>query len=271
MKIYQVDAFTSQAYKGNPAGVCVLPSSKPLDDTLLQNISAELHVSETAFLSKQNGSYHLRWFTPLAEIDFCGHATLSSAHILWETGLEKKQDTIEFDTLSGKLFARYKNGKIELNFPSFTGQPALVQKRITTALGITPIFSGVNGSRYLFEVENRQVLETMQPDFSKLKKFGDKQFIITCKSEDKEHDFYSRFFVPFIGIDEDPVTGSAHSFLAPYWSRKLGNKLLKAYQASQRGGILECELTDKDRVLIRGQAVIVFEIEMREEHIPRWH
>jgi PhzF family phenazine biosynthesis protein len=253
-----VDAFTNQVFKGNPAGVCILPPDKMTDNELMQNIAMEMNLSETAFLCKQGAEYQLRWFTPETEVSFCGHATLSSAHILWETGVESKQDTIQFNTLTGKLFARYKQGKVELDFPSFAVEKIPPHKEINKALGITPLFSGIANSRYLLEVNNLQTLQSLQPDFAKLKILG-RAFCVTCGSDKPEYDFYSRYFAPAVGINEDPVTGSAHASLTPYWSKKLGKNILKAFQASKRGGILECEMAENGRVLIRGDARTVFE------------
>jgi PhzF family phenazine biosynthesis protein len=221
MIIYQVDAFTSQIFKGNPAGVCILPPEKMNDNGLLQNIASEMNVSETAFLSKQGTEYRLRWLTPETEVHFCGHATLSSAHILWETGIEKRQDMIQFNTLAGKLFARYKQDKVELDFPSFEVVEIPVNMDINSALGIKPIFIGTSGNRYIIEVENYQTLKSIQPDFAKLKALG-RAFAVTCISDNPDYDFYSRFFATAVGINEDPVTGSSHTSLAPYWSKKLG-------------------------------------------------
>jgi PhzF family phenazine biosynthesis protein len=235
------------------------------DDMLLQNIAAEVNASETAFLSGQNGEYRLRWFTPETEVKLCGHATLSAAHILWETGIVEKAKKITFNTLSGQLFARHVKGKVELDFPAFEVEEIPWQDNISKALGIKPVFSGYCNNNYLIEVKDLEVLKNINPDFEKLKTIGLSDFIITtCKSFNSEYDFYSRFFAPSFGINEDPVTGSSHSYLTPYWSKKLGKNLLKAYQASKRGGILECELLENGRVLIRGKAVKVFEIEMKE-------
>ena len=264
MKIYQVDAFTSQIFKGNPAGVCILPPEKMKDDRLLQNIAMEMNLSETAFLSKQGSEYKLRWFTPETEVSFCGHATLSAAHILWETCAEQKQTTIQFDTLTGKLFARSKQDKVELDFPAFETHKSPAQKNIDMALGIDPLFIGTTRTIYLIEVDNLQTLKSIQPNFTKLKELG-RAFCVTSKSDNQEYDFYSRYFAPAVGVNEDPVTGSAHASLAPYWSKKLGKTILKAYQASKRGGTLECELAPDNRVFIRGEARTVFEIEMREK------
>jgi PhzF family phenazine biosynthesis protein len=263
MKIFQVDAFTNQVFKGNPAGVCILPPDKMTDNALMQNIAMEMNLSETAFLCKQGAEYQLRWFTPETEVQFCGHATLSSAHILWETGVENKQDAIQFNTLTGKLFARYKQGKVELDFPAFDTQKAPVQKNVNMALGIVPIFTGTTRTIYLIEVEDLETLKSINPNFSKLKELR-RGFCVTCRSDKPEYDFYSRYFAPAVGVNEDPVTGSAHASLAPYWSKKLGKNIMRAFQASKRGGFLECEMAKNDRVLIRGDAKTVFEIEMRD-------
>jgi PhzF family phenazine biosynthesis protein len=262
MQLYQVDAFTNQIFKGNPAGVCILPPEKMHDYEFLQNIAAEMNLSETAFLSKQNQAYQLRWFTPETEVEFCGHATLSAAHILWETGVENDQEKIQFNTLSGKLFARYVGGKVELDFPIFPVEEIPSQENINIALGINPIFTGITRKRYLLEIQNYSMLKSLRPDFGKLKEIGYTAFIITCKSDDTDYDFYSRFFAPAVGINEDPVTGSSHSSLAPYWSKKLHKTKLLSFQASKRGGILECELSSDERVLIRGSARTVFQIKM---------
>jgi PhzF family phenazine biosynthesis protein len=265
MRIYQVDAFTDQIFKGNPAGVCILPPGKIENSSLLQNIAKEMNLSETAFLSRQDDEYRLRWFMPKTEVRLCGHATLSSAHILWETGQEKEQSEIRFNTLSGKLMASKHQGKIELDFPAFGVEKIHNQPYITGAFGVSPIFTGLTNNRYLIELSDYGTLKEMKPDFGKLKEAGKAAFIVTCKSEFPEYDFYSRFFAPAVGIDENPVTGSSHTSLAPYWSQKLGKRTLKCYQASERGGVLECEVTPNGRVLIRGKAVTVFESDAKIE------
>lgn len=235
MKIFQVDAFTNQIFKGNPAGVCILSPDKMKDSSLLQNIAAEMNLSETAFLCKYGKEYNLRWFTPSTEVELCGHVTLSAAHILWELGLEKKSEAIQFNTLSGKLFAWYKQDKVELDFPILEVEEIPDNKIINAALGISPVFTGVVKNRYLIEVKSFSVLKAMHPDFVKLREIDRAAFAITCKSDDPKYDFYSRFFASALGVDEDPVTGSSHSSLVPYWSRKLGKCKLTSYQASKRG------------------------------------
>lgn len=262
MNLFQVDAFADKIFKGNPAGVCILPQGADIDDIFLQNLAMEMNVSETAFIIKSDGEYNLRWFTPETEVDFCGHATLSAAHILWETGLEKTDHTIIFNTKSGKLFANKRKKKIELNFPSFEVTEVPENKKINESLGIKPLFTGTDNRRYLLEIGNYKELKDIQPDYNSLKEIGKTSFMVTCKSHDNKYDFYSRYFAPSVGINEDPVTGSAHSYLAPYWVKKTGRKVLHAYQASARGGEVECELTDDMRVLIRGNARTVFEIKI---------
>jgi PhzF family phenazine biosynthesis protein len=264
MMLFQVDAFTDRIFKGNPAGVCIVPAARLTDSLFLQNVAAEMNLSETAFLLKQGSEYQMRWFSPETEVEFCGHATLSAAHILWETGLEKKEDKIQFNTLSGKLYARYKQDRVELDFPIFDVKEVPDQKNIDEALGLEPVFTGITRNKYLIEVENFDILKNLQPDFEKLKAIGRTDFMVTCKSDNQPYDFYSRYFCPALGINEDPVTGSSHSSLAPYWAKKLGKTRMLAYQASKRGGILECELSDNGRVFIRGQARTVFEINMKE-------
>jgi PhzF family phenazine biosynthesis protein len=261
MKLYQVDAFTAEIFQGNPAGVCILPAAKMRDELWLQNIAAEMNLSETAFLHKRGREYQLRWFTPTREVSLCGHATLSAAHILWETGRESPASTLLFNTLSGQLPVRRRGDWIELDFPRHEVKAIEDLPGLNAALGIEPLLSSSDGKAYLLEVKNLAVLKAIQPDFGRLKAFGNTTFTLTCRSDDPHYDFCSRFFAPALGIDEDPVTGSAHTRLAPYWARKLGKKKLRAFQASLRGGNLECELSGKDRVLIRGRAVTVFKIE----------
>ena len=260
MKLYQVDAFTRIIYKGNPAGVCILDDNKIDDSELLQNIAMEMNLSETAFLKKDNSEYRLRWFTPETEVTFCGHATLSAAHILYEQNYEKHDKEIVFNTLAGILKANKKGESIELNFPQIITDRVDDNEMINHALNIKPLYTGSDGKRYLVEIEDVEQLKSINPDYLMLKNIGKTAFMVTCKSNDNNYDFYSRFFAPSVGITEDPVTGSAHSYLAPYWGKKLNKKLLKGFQSSKRSGIIECELIQNERVLLRGNAVTVFEI-----------
>jgi len=259
MELFQVDAFTKQLFKGNPAGVCILHENVKNNDELMQNIAMEMNVSETAFVTKKNDEYDLRWFTPETEVEFCGHATLSSAHILWETGLVQNDETIVFNTKSGKLLATKTDDRIELDFPAIEVTEISSKEMINNGLGVKPLFTGTDGKRYLLEINDYDELIKMKPNFEKLKEIGKTAFMITCESQDDKYDFYSRFFAPSIGINEDPVTGSAHSYLVPYWARKLNKSILYAFQASKRGGEIECEL-NKERVLLRGNAKTVFKI-----------
>ncbi len=263
MKLYQVDAFTKEMFKGNPAGVCILNDNRIEDDDFLQQIAMEMNLSETAFLKKKNNEYALRWFTPETEVTFCGHATLSAAHILYENGYEKPGSVTAFNTLAGRLLSKKKNDCIELDFPLIKTGRIDDNGTINRALGINPLYTGSDGKRYLIEVDNIVTLKNIDPDFMLLKSVGRTAFTVTCRSNDSEYDFYCRFFAPAIGINEDPVTGSAHSYLAPYWAEKLNKKVLKGFQMSKRTGTIECELTGNDRVLLRGNAVTVFEIEMK--------
>ncbi len=263
MKLYQVDAFTKEFFRGNPAGVCILPGNVMPHDRLLQNIAMEMNLSETAFFVKENGEYTLRWFTPEAEIDFCGHATLATAHILWETGREGTEKELLFNTKTGRLSAKKVGDRIELNFPAIEVREVPSDEAINRALGIIPLFTGTDGKRHLIEISGYDELARITPDFNALRSCGKTLFMVTCGSEKPEYDFYSRFFAPMVGINEDPVTGSAHSYLAPYWSKKLNKRVMRSYQASRRGGEMECEMTGDNRVLLRGNAVTVFEIEMK--------
>jgi len=259
MKIYQVDAFTDKPFTGNPAGVCVLPG--PKDDTWLQNVGREMNLSETAFLLKQADGYSLRWFTPAVEIKLCGHATLASAHILWETGLLAPQAPARFHTLSGLLTAELRTGAIELDFPATPDEPAEAPAGLAEILGAEP--RNFRRSRFddLVEVESEDVVRGLRPDFSRLKALPVRGIMVTSRASTPGFDFVSRFFGPAVGIDEDPVTGSAHCCLGPYWSKRLGKTDMVAYQASARGGVVGVTVRG-DRVRLRGKAVTVMVAEL---------
>jgi PhzF family phenazine biosynthesis protein len=263
LKLYQVDAFTGDLFSGNPAGVCVVDENIFGNDAFLQNTAAEMNLSETAFLLRRDEtSFDLRWFTPTMEVPICGHATLSSAHILFETGVVSDREQISFSTLSGILRAKRSGSLIELDFPAVTVTPSRDSRAAFSALGISPVFFGAEGEWALCEVETEEELRGISPDFSALRNCTPSDWIITCASPDPDYDFYSRMFAPAVGIDEDPVTGAAHCVLAPYWGRKTGKRVLRARQVSKRGGELECE-TAGDRVLLRGSARTVLDINMR--------
>lgn len=252
-----IDAFTDKPFSGNPAGVCV--TDAPLPDDLMQNIAAELNLSETAFLVPLSTEvWSLRWFTPAIEIELCGHATLASAHHLIESGRETGNNLIRFHTLSGELTARKVGDKIELDFPAVVTQPLEFETDVSTALGVKPIHTGRKGRFTLFEFDSEQTVRSLNPDLKTLVALGLNKFVVTARSDNPEFDIVSRFFAPGAGIDEDPVTGSAHCVLAPYWAPKLGKQVMQAYQASQRGGKLEIELKD-DRVLLRGHAKTIIQ------------
>ncbi len=257
MRTFIVDAFTDKPYSGNPAGVCILDTELP--DELLVKIAREINHSETAFILKQKNTYSLRWFTPKTEVNLCGHATLATAHVLYELGLHEVDKVIDFDTKSGILKARIFNEMIELDFPQLFVEKCESNEIIEKAFDIKPIYIGKNDKRYLIEIDNIEKLKQIKPDFQLLQKSDRGGFMITSKSHDK-FDFYSRFFAPGVGINEDPVTGSAHCYLAPYWSKKLNKTKMLAFQASERTGIIECELVDNNRVLLRGNAITMNEM-----------
>ncbi|HMD90992.1 MAG TPA: PhzF family phenazine biosynthesis protein [Anaerolineaceae bacterium] len=259
MPLYQVDAFTSQPFRGNPAGVCLL--SQAQTDDWMQAVAQEMNLSETAFLLPENGGYRLRWFTPAAEVDLCGHATLASAHILWETGMLAGSQPARFFTRSGYLGARQNGDWIELDFPAKLVEPCLPPPELPEILGVKPTYMGKNQFDYLVEVENAEIVRQIRPDFGRLKEIDVRGVIVTSRSDTPENDFISRFFAPRVGINEDPVTGSSHCCLGPYWGQKLGKREMKAYQASARGGVLSICL-EGDRVYLGGQAVTIFKAEL---------
>jgi len=254
MKIYQVDAFTEKPFKGNPAAVCVL--DKQVEDAWMQNVAMEMNLAETAFLVSDGEGYNLRWFTPTSEVDLCGHATLASAHILWERGYLSKEQEAKFYTKSGLPKAKINEGWIQLDFPATPEKKAEVPVELISALGVEPVYVGKSVFDYLIEVESEDVVKNLKPDFVKLMKVPMRGVIVTAKSN--EYDFVSRFFAPGIGIFEDPVTGSTHCCLGPYCMNKLKKNSFTAYQASVRGGILKVQIVG-DRVLISGKAVTVME------------
>ncbi len=259
--IYQVDAFTDEAFKGNPAAVCFL--SKPRDADWMQNLAAEMNLSETAFLHEDDGGTRLRWFTPSAEVDLCGHATLASAHVLWESGRLGAQDAARFQTRSGELTAQRKGQWIELNFPAQPPEEESDSKKeLEEALGTRIVHAGFNGTDFLAEVESADVVRKLQPDLKRVAALPARGCAATSRSDTGEFDFVSRFFAPGIGVNEDPVTGSAHCCLGPYWGGKLGKTEMTAYQASRRGGVVKVRL-ENDRVVLGGKAVVVFSGELK--------
>ncbi len=259
--IYQVDSFTSVPFKGNPAGVCLI--EEPMPDAWMADVAKEMNLSETAFPLPEGDGYRLRWFTPAVEVDLCGHATLATAHILWETGRLAPDQTARFQSRSGLLTAACTaDGWIEMNFPVKLVEQAPAPSGLIEALGVKPVFVGKNVFDYLVEVESEDEVRACEPDMAALKTIPARGVIVTSRgASGGEYDFISRFFAPQVGVPEDPVTGSAHSALTPYWAVKLGKKELFAYQASARGGELRLRLQG-DRAIIAGQAVTVIRGEL---------
>lgn len=258
VEIHTVDAFTSEPFAGNPAGVCVLEEER--SERWMQAVAAEMNLAETAFLWREGPGYRLRWFTPTVEVPLCGHATLASAHLLIETG-RAGSGPIRFATKSGELRAeRLDDGSIELDFPALPSEPALLPAAVAVALGVTPLEASrvprLNGDAYLVEVASEREVRGARPDPRALLAAGAPSAILTTRSETPGFDFVSRYFVPVAGVDEDPVTGAAHCALAPYWARKLRRTEMTGYQASARGGAVGVRL-DGDRVALRGRAVTV--------------
>jgi PhzF family phenazine biosynthesis protein len=257
--LFQVDAFTDRAFAGNPAAVCLLP--EPGDDLWMQAVAAEMNLSETAFLLAEGDGYRLRWFTPKVEVDLCGHATLASAHVLWTEGRVPPASTINFHTKSGLLKAARRGSLIELDFPSEPPQPASPAPGLLEALGVSSTFVGKNRFDFLVEVESEEVVRKMAPDFARLALIEVRGVIVTAKSANPQYDFVSRFLAPWAGINEDPVTGSAHCCLGPYWRDRLGKDEFVAYQASARGGVVHVRVAE-DRTYLGGQAVTVLRGEL---------
>lgn len=256
--IYVVDAFTPKPFAGNPAGVCLLKG--PADEAWMRAVAGEMNLSETAFLYPIEGGYHLRWMTPAAEVKLCGHATLATAHTLWATDVLPPEELARFKTLSGWLTCRRDGAWIEMDFPATPVTACAVPPGLADALGVVPRCIGTNGTDYLAEVVDEAVLRGLQPNFGVLARLTVRGLIVTCQGA-APFDFLSRFFAPAVGVNEDPVTGSAHCSLGPYWEAKLSKSEFTARQASSRGGVLKVKMR-ADRVLISGQAVTVSKVEM---------
>jgi len=259
IRFFQVDAFADEPFAGNPAAVCLLPS--PGEESWMQHVAAEMNLSETAFLVRREDGYDLRWFTPQIEVDLCGHATLASAHVLWETGAVEAGGRLRFHTRSGELSAEQSGDQIVLDFPATPADVAPPARGLVDAIGIMPSFVGRSMYDYLLEVETEEAVRHLKPDFDKLREVGVRGVIVTSRSTSGQYDFVSRFFAPGSGVDEDPVTGSAHCCLAPYWGEKLGKREMTGYQASARGGRVHVRL-EGDRVRLGGRAVTVMRGEL---------
>lgn len=266
LPIFQVDAFADRAFAGNPAAVVILGDDR--ETHWMQSVAREMNLSETAFVRRlDRNRFDLRWFTPVYEVDLCGHATVATAHVLWKSDYVKPDEQICFESRSGELLVNSFGDEVELNFPvTVAGEvepPLGLFDSFRDSNGLISFsFTGLNKFDYLLEMASETQLRDLQVDFARLATSKCRGVIVTAVAdEDRDYDFVSRFFAPGAGVDEDPVTGSAHCSLAPYWTSKLGRNTLVGFQASERGGIVKVTMVD-DRVLLRGQAVTVLKGEL---------
>ncbi len=255
----QIDAFTDRPFSGNPAAVCLLPS--PRDVGWMQQVASEMNLAETAFLVRRGEVFDLRWFTPAAEVELCGHATLASAHLLWEEGHLEPSETATFLTRSGVLSAKRQADTIWLDFPATPARPATMLPDLEAAIGSPIKYLGRTTFDYLIEIESEAAVRALEPDLALLARLPVRGVVVTARSSDGRHDFVSRFFAPRLGVPEDPVTGSAHCGLGPFWAARLGTNELAGYQASPRGGTVLVRVAG-DRVHLGGQAVTVLRGEL---------
>lgn len=266
LSIIQADAFTAIPYRGNPAAVCILNASR--DEAWMAAVAMEMNLSETAYLTPDivdRGAYQLRWFTPTVEIALCGHATLASAHVLWEEGHLAPETPARFHTKSGLLTCTQKDGWIEMDFPATFIEAAEPPPQLAEAIGTEFRFTGRSKFDYLVEVADERTLRELKPNHHLLRQLPVRGIIATAlATAGSGYDFVSRFFAPGSGIDEDPVTGSAHCALAPYWTPRTGKQQMTGYQASPRGGIVKVRQVN-DRVFLGGQAVTVLRGELTAE------
>ena len=252
--IVQVDAFADRPFAGNPAAVCILDA--PRDEGWMQSVAMEMNLSETAFLHPAEDGWNLRWFTPAVEVALCGHATLASAHVLWQDGRLPAGAQARFHTRSGLLTAEREGEWIRMDFPAKPEQQAPAPDGLERALGAAPVYVGRSHFDWLVEVDSEDAVRALTPDIGLLATVEARGVIVTARGADGRYDFVSRFFAPRAGVAEDPVTGSAHCVLAPYWARKLGRDELTGFQASRRGGVVRVRSAG-DRVILGGQAVTV--------------
>lgn len=255
----QVDAFTDKPFAGNPAAVCLLEDER--DAEWMQAVAAEMNLSETAFVRPLEDGFELRWFTPVVEVDLCGHATLASAHVLWSEGIVDDGMPIHFDTKSGVLECQRRGDLIQMDFPATPAEPMQPDAELAETLGVEPTWTGGSNFDRLVLVDSPETLRSIQPDFARLRTVPVRGVIVTSVSDDTRFDFLSRFFGPAVGIDEDPVTGSAHCCLAPFWSERLDKTEMTAFQASSRGGIVHVRVAG-ERVFLAGNAVTVLRGEL---------
>ncbi len=259
LKIVLFDAFTSEAFAGNPAAVCVLPEDR--DAAWMQLVAREMNAGATAFLRKREDGYNLRWFAPSTELKLCGHGTLASAHALWEAGHLAPSSSARFHTPDGLLTAMRRGDWIELDFPATPDQPVEAPAGLAEALGATPKYVGRGRLDHIVELDDENTVRNLRPDHARLASMPGRGFIVTSRSTSPDADFVSRFFAPSVGIMEDPVTGSAHCTLGPFWSARLGRTDLVGRQVSSRGGIVKVSAAG-DRVRLGGQAVTVLRGEL---------
>jgi PhzF family phenazine biosynthesis protein len=257
--VVQVDAFADRPYAGNPAAVCVMHG--PADEGWMRNVAAEMNLSETAFLHPHADGWSLRWFTPAVEVDLCGHATLASAHVLWTEGHLPPDAEARFHTRSGLLTCRRQGDWITMDFPAKPEQAAEAPEGLERALGVTPKYVGRSQFDLLVEVDSEATVRALKPDFGLLASVEARGVIVTARANADGIDFVSRFFAPRVGVNEDPVTGSAHCVLAPFWAARLGRQEMVGFQASRRGGVVRVRAAG-DRVELAGQAVTVLRGEL---------
>lgn len=260
MRVYTADAFTDGPGSGNPAAVCILEKEMP--ERTKQRIASRVNLSETAFLLKKDGVFELGWFTPETEVDLCGHATLASAHILFTLGIIPEAEDAVFSTKSGVLTASRKNDLIEMDFPSEEPWEVEVPEDLLKAISSVPLYVGRNRFDYIALYESEETIRNAVPELGHVGKLDSRGLIITSVSSSDRYDFVSRFFAPNAGIEEDPVTGSAHCCLCPFWSLRLGEKELTGYQASERGGLVHTRFLE-ERVCLSGKVIVTgnFEID----------
>jgi len=259
IRAFKVDSFTAQPFAGNPAGVCLL--TEPRDERWMQAMAREMNLSETAFLLREGDGFRLRWFTPAVEVELCGHATLASAHVLWEEGVLAPSETARFATRSGELRASRSGDLIELDLPTKPEHPAEPPENLLEALRVKPLYLGRNVFDYLLLLDSEEAVRAVSPDFALLRTVTVRGVIVTAPSARPEFDFVSRFFAPAVGVDEDPVTGSAHCCLGPFWAVRLGKSELVGHQVSARGGVVNVRVAG-ERVFLGGRAVTVLRGEL---------
>jgi len=254
LDIYHVDAFTDRPFSGNPAAVCIMTG--PADEGWMQGLAAEMNLSETAFLYREDEGFRLRWFTPATEVRLCGHATLASAHVLWEAGYMAPGETAVFHTLSGKLTARKDGGLLSIDLPADPPAETEAPKALVDAFGVELLYVGKGDFGYMVEVGSEDAVRDLRPDFALLRTIPVTGMMVTSAASSPGYDYVARAFAPGSGIDEDPVTGAAHCCMGVYWTKKLGRPGLRAYQASKRGGIVSVRI-EGERAILTGAAVTV--------------